>query len=50
MLSGGDGVIKTIPLAGASALAFSATSAEALTYDFGYTGSAVAWIVPTTGL
>ena len=42
-------MIKTILLAGASALAFAATSAEALT-TFGYSGQIVDWVAPKSGV
>ena len=41
-------MIKTLLLAGASALALSATAAEAITFD--YTGGPQTWTAPTTGV
>ena len=43
-------MIKQILLVGASALAFTATAAEATTTFFGYSGAIVSWTAPTTGL
>ena len=41
-------VIKTLLLAGASAVAFSATAAGAVTFD--YTGGLQSWMAPTSGV